>query len=97
MAALPPGTSQRCAVCGVEIQGMAGGADLVKFSHGAGGTRAKLWARVCQYLRDDGKQRQCLNQDAAQRGTVQASDYFAEAPIIDLGAGPASGGPGPAA
>lgn len=85
MAAIPPGTRQRCNVCGVEIQGMAGGKDLVHFSHGIPGTRAKLWARVCQYLRDDDKQRQCLNQDADLRGTVQSSDYFAEAPVIDLG------------
>lgn len=92
MAAIPPGTRQRCAVCGVEIQGMVGGADQVNFSHGTAGSRAKLWARVCQYLRDDDKQRQCLNQDPGLRGTVQTSDYFAEAPIIDLGSGAVPGG-----
>jgi hypothetical protein len=69
MTAIPPGTRQRCSVCGVEIQGMAGGKDLVHFSHGTPGTRAKLWARVCQYLRDDDKQRQCLNQNPADRGS----------------------------
>jgi hypothetical protein len=95
MTAIPPGTRQRCSVCGVEIQGMAGGKDLVHFSHGTPGTRAKLWARVCQYLRDDDKQRQCLNQNPADRGTVQSSDYFAEAPEIDLGLGQASTRPEP--
>lgn len=94
MASIPPGSRQRCSLCQVEIQGMAGGQDLVFFSHGGPGTRAKLWARVCQYLRSDEQQRQCLNQDPALRGTVQASDYFAEAPIIEL---PSVGGqPNPA-
>ncbi|MFQ6540011.1 MULTISPECIES: hypothetical protein [Aphanothece] len=86
MAAIPPGTRQRCSLCQVEIQGMVGGADLVHFSQGAPGTRAKLWARVCQYLRSDGQKAQCLNQDPSQRGTVQSSDYYAEAPMIDVGA-----------
>ncbi len=74
---------------------MAGGGDLVHFSHGTPGTRAKLWARVCQYLRDDDKQRQCLNQDPTLRGSVQTSDYFAEAPVIDLGLGQAGNKPEP--
>ncbi len=74
---------------------MAGGKDLVHFSHGTPGTRAKLWARVCQYLRDDDKQRQCLNQDPTLRGSVQTSDYFAEAPVIDLGLGQAGDKPEP--
>jgi hypothetical protein len=34
----------------------------------------------------------CLNQDASQRGTVQPSDYFAEAPVIAM---PPMGGIGP--
>ncbi len=65
---------------------MAGGNDLVHFSQGAPGTRAKLWARVCQYLRSDEQRGQCLNQDLNQRGAVVQSDYYAEAPVIDLGA-----------
>ena len=84
MASIPPGSRQRCSLCQVEIQGMAGGNDLVQFSHGGPGTRAKLWARVCQYLRSDEQKAQCLNQDPNQRGTVVASDYFAEAPVIEL-------------
>jgi len=84
MASIPPGSRQRCSLCQVEIQGMAGGNDLVHFSHGGAGTRAKLWARVCQYLRSDEQKGQCLNQDPGLRGQVVASDYFAEAPVIDL-------------
>ena len=95
MASIPPGSRQRCSLCQVEIQGMAGGQDLVYFSHGGPGSRAKLWARVCQYLRSDDQLKQCLNQDPSRRGTVQASDYFAEAPVIDLppAAGDGSGQP----
>jgi hypothetical protein len=94
MAAIPPGSRQRCSLCQVEIQGMAGGADQVLFSRGGAGTRAKLWARVCQYLRSEDQRAQCLNQDPGLRGTVQPSDYFAEAPVLDLGAagGGAAGG-----
>lgn len=84
MAPIPPGTRQRCTLCKVEIQGMAGGNDLVHFSQGAPGSRAKLWARVCQYLRSDEQKGQCLNQDQALRGTVVQSDFYAEAPIVDL-------------
>ena len=64
---------------------MVGGADLVHFSRGGPGTRAKLWARVCQFLRSEEQRAQCLNQDVALRGTVQPGDYFAEAPVLDLG------------
>jgi hypothetical protein len=98
MPSIPPGTRQRCNLCKVEIQGMAGGNDLVHFSMGAPGSRAKLWARVCQYLRSPEQCRQCLNQDPILRGEVIASDYYAEAPVLDLGslgkAGAASGGSG---
>lgn len=73
---------------------MAGGNDLVHFSQGAPGTRAKLWARVCQYLRSDEQRGQCLNQDSNQRGTVVQSDYYAEAPVIDLGAAMGQAGAG---
>jgi len=40
MPSIPPGTRQRCNLCKVEIQGMAGGNDLVHFSMGAPGSRA---------------------------------------------------------
>jgi hypothetical protein len=86
MPSIPPGSRQRCPLCQVEIQGMVGGNDLVHFSQGAPGTRAKLWARVCQYLRSPEQCGQCLNQDAGLRGAVQSSDYYAEAPVMDLAA-----------
>lgn len=98
MAAIPPGERRRCSLCQVEIQGMAGGVDLVHFSQGAPGSRAKLWARVCQYLRSDEQKTQCLNQDQALRGTVVQSDFYAEAPIVDLSSmGGEAPGPSPAA
>ena len=95
MAAIPPGERRRCSLCQVEIQGMAGGVDRVHFSQGEPGTRAKLWARVCQYLRSDEQKAQCINLDPSLRGTVVQSDYYAEAPIMDLSAIAGSGG-GPA-
>jgi hypothetical protein len=52
---------------------------------GAPGTRAKLWARVCQYLRSPEQCAHCLNQEASLRGTVTSNDYYAEAPLLDLG------------
>jgi len=94
MAAIPPGSRQRCSLCQVEIQSMVGGNDLVHFSQGAPGSRAKLWARVCQYLRSDEQRAKCLNQDATLRGTVVQSDYYAEAPVIDLGGAMGQGGGG---
>jgi hypothetical protein len=100
MAAIPPGSRQRCSLCQVEIQGTVGGGDLVHFSQGGPGTRAKLWARVCQFLKSDEQRAQCLNQDTNLRGTVGPSDYYAEPPAVDLGAalGMPGGGPtsGPA-
>jgi hypothetical protein len=90
MATIPPGSRQRCSLCQAEIHGMAGGKDVVHFSQGAPATRAKLWARVCQYLRTPEQCGRCLNQDPSLRGEVVASDYYAEAPVIDL-----SGGGGP--
>lgn len=84
MATIPPGTRQRCTLCTVEIQGGAGGNDLVHFSQGAPGSRAKLWARVCQYLRTPEQCSQCLNQDLTLRGEVSDNDYYAEAPVLEL-------------
>ncbi len=85
MASIPPGSRQRCSLCQAEIEGMVGGGDLVHFSVGAPGTRAKLWARVCQYLRSPEQTGACLNQDPGRRGEVTAADHYAEAPALDLG------------
>lgn len=90
MPTIPPGSRQRCNLCQVEIQGMAGGKDLVHFSQGAPGSRAKLWARVCQYLRTSEQCSKCINQDASLRGEVTRNDYYAEAPELDL-SGPLGG------
>ncbi|MFN5465537.1 MAG: hypothetical protein ACK40D_00160 [Cyanobacteriota bacterium] len=91
MSSIPPGTRRRCNLCTVEIQGMAGGADLVHFSQGVPGTRAKLWARVCQYLRTPEQCAQCINQDPSLRGEVTNSDYYAEAPSFDFSTAPGGG------
>lgn len=91
MPSIPPGTRQRCSLCQVEIQGLVGGRDLVHFSQGEPGSRAKLWARVCQYLRSPEQCAQCLNQDPSLRGAVSAADYYAEAPVLDLGSGRGAG------
>jgi len=96
MAAIPPGERRRCSLCQVQIQGLAGGGDLVQFSQGAPGSRAKLWARVCQYLRSDEQKAQCINLDPSLRGAVVQSDYYAEAPMLDL-SGMGAGGADPAA
>lgn len=88
MAPIPPGSRVRCSLCQVEIEGGVAGHDLVHFSMGAPGSRAKLWARVCQFLRTPEQCGQCLNQDAAQRGEVRATDYYAEPPVVDLGQRP---------
>ncbi|MFN9621597.1 MAG: hypothetical protein ACK587_01980 [Cyanobacteriota bacterium] len=92
MTLIPPGTRRRCHLCTVEIQGMAGGGDLVHFSQGAPGTRAKLWARVCQYLRTPEQCSQCINQDQSLRGQVSGSDYYAEAPSFDFSTMPSASG-----
>ncbi len=88
MPSIPPGSRQRCSLCLVEIEAIGSGHDVVHFSMGAPGTRAKLWARVCQYLRSPEQCGQCLNQDASLRGTVTSNDYYAEAPVLELGSPP---------
>lgn len=85
MAVIPPGARQRCSLCQVEILGMVGGNDRVLFSLGAPASRAKLWARVCQFLKTSEQCGKCLNQDPALRGEVVDSDFYAEPPAVDLG------------
>ena len=88
MPPIPPGSRERCSLCQVEIEAIGQGADRVHFSMGAPGTRAKLWARVCQYLRTPEQCSQCLNQDPNLRGAVTSNDYYAEAPVLELGIPP---------
>lgn len=59
---------QKCPVCGVEITDQK----TVLFSYGPPGTRARLWARVCQFTKRPG----CINQDEAAIGNVQPLDYY---------------------
>lgn len=48
---------EKCSVCGVAIEG-----DLVKFSYGQPGSRERLYARVCQFIKKDvDKFSKCIN------------------------------------
>lgn len=66
---------QTCPVCGVTVAN-----DVVQFSNGSTGTRARLYARVCQYA----KKPECINQDKDRIGMVLQEDGFMEAPPINL-------------
>jgi hypothetical protein len=65
--------TQTCPLCGVSITG-----DVVHFSNGSPGTRARLYARVCQYAKQGG----CINQDPEKIGTVTDGDGYAQLPQI---------------
>ncbi|NJN32223.1 MAG: hypothetical protein HC824_18745 [Synechococcales cyanobacterium RM1_1_8] len=60
-----------CPVCQVKIVPAPGG-DRVEFSSGPAGTRAKLWARVCQFVDKPA----CINRDRGVIGNVTATDYY---------------------
>lgn len=70
-----PSQEQICPICGVTVAN-----DVVEFSNGSTGTRAKLYARVCQYA----KKPDCINQDKELIGVVLHEDGFMEAPPINL-------------
>jgi hypothetical protein len=74
-------TIRVCPLCQVKIQSSAIAAQEVCFSTGASGSRAKLWARVCQYVQDRGS---CINSDAQLRSEPGPSDFYGEAPTINL-------------
>jgi hypothetical protein len=61
-------TSEVCPVCGVVIENNA----KVIFSAGPSGTRARLWARVCNYAQNSA----CINRDEAAIGSVASNDYY---------------------
>lgn len=42
------------------------------FSAGSPGTRAQLWARVCQYSQKPG----CINKDRNAIGEIKPDDYY---------------------
>ncbi|MEO0852110.1 MAG: hypothetical protein AAFY15_01215 [Cyanobacteria bacterium J06648_11] len=62
---------QTCPVCNVTIVPAPGG-DRVLFSTGAPGTRARLWARVCQFVQRPG----CINQNQEAIGAVSPDDAY---------------------
>ena len=59
-----------CPVCQVQIKNDR----EVIFSSGKPGDRAKLWARVCQYVVD--KREGCINQDADKIGAIKQTDGY---------------------
>lgn len=59
-----------CPVCSVSITED----DKVIFSSGNPGTRARLYARVCQYTENKG----CINQDPQLVGELTQADKFEE-------------------
>jgi hypothetical protein len=64
---------QVCPVCNVTIIKVKGpGKDRVLFSAGPPGTRAMLWARVCQYSQKPG----CINKDRDAIGEIKPDDYY---------------------
>ncbi|NJO73349.1 MAG: hypothetical protein HC833_06015 [Leptolyngbyaceae cyanobacterium RM1_406_9] len=64
-------TTQVCPVCGVRIVPAIGG-DRVLFASGSPGSRATLWARVCQYARKPG----CINKNRDTIGDIKPEDYY---------------------
>ena len=75
----------RCELCQIEINENADQGDEVVFSRGATGSRSKLWARVCQYLKTDEQKAACINQDATQRGSEKPGDRYEEIAPVEAG------------
>ena len=71
-------TQLRCELCQIEINENAEQSDEVLFGRGATGSRSKLWARVCQYLKTDEQKAACINQDLSQRGVEMPGDRYEE-------------------
>ncbi|MEO1591760.1 MAG: hypothetical protein AAFU71_10760 [Cyanobacteria bacterium J06632_22] len=67
--------AQTCPVCGVSIID-----DEVQFSSGTPGTRARLYARVCQYT----SRPECINRDPNAIGTILKEDGFEPGQDISL-------------
>ena len=59
---------QICPVCNVSITAD----NQVHFSNGSPGTRARLYARVCQYTQKPG----CVNQESQLIGEITREDSF---------------------
>ena len=63
-----PENLQVCSICGVSITED----DQVNFSDGKPGTRARLYARVCQYTEKPG----CINREPELIGELTAQDRY---------------------
>ncbi len=59
---------QVCSICGVSITEDG----QVNFSDGKPGTRARLYARVCQYT----EKRECINRETELIGEVTTQDRY---------------------
>ena len=68
---------QKCELCGVVIEG-----DVVKFSFGKPGTRARLAARVCNFVKDESKKAMCANRNFD--GEITANDCYGDATELPL-------------
>lgn len=68
-------TTETCPVCNVQIIPGGAAGDRVIFSSGPPGSRAKLWARVCQYNKKPG----CINEEGKNKD-ISADDYYKDAP-----------------
>ena len=75
----------RCELCQIEINENADQGHEVLFSRGATGSRSKLWARVCQYLKTGEQKAACINQDASQRGTEKPGDRYEDVAPVEVG------------
>ena len=78
-------TQLRCELCQIEINENADQGREVVFSRGATGSRSKLWARVCQYLKTEEQKSSCINQDVSQRGTEMPGDRYDEIASVETG------------
>ncbi|OUW25534.1 MAG: hypothetical protein CBD29_07765 [Synechococcus sp. TMED169] len=71
---------QICPLCRVTIDPSANSDAEVIFSTGLPSTRTRLWARVCQYAKNEG----CINTDPALRSTPGPRDVYSDAPDMGL-------------
>ena len=70
---------QICSVCGVSITEDG----QVNFSNGKPGTRARLYARVCQYAQKP----ECINQELELIGEITRQDGFESGEDLLMSAG----------
>lgn len=64
---------EKCQVCTVCIEN-----NVVLFSHGKPGTRARLHARVCQYTTNE----KCINRNEDLIGVITAEDGYLDVTSI---------------